>query len=108
MFRRKVTTILPHHQIKAQKSFSESAKSGKSALQCCSVAVQNPIGKKSKKNLIFIYIYKYKTIFGVLDSPKTNCNTATLQRSKKIFEKVEKKSINACISQKKVVTLYRN
>jgi hypothetical protein len=71
------------------------------------VAVKNSMGKKVK-NEPYIYIYiNIKVFLGVNRPSQNNCNTATLQRSKKsIF--FEKKSTNTCISQKKVVTLYRN
>ena len=44
----------------------------------------------------------------VLDSPKNNCNNCNCNAFVKKSPNFEKKSINTCISQKKVVTLYRN
>jgi len=77
MFRRKVTTILPHHQIKAQKKSESSTK----CVTVTVVTVQNTIGEKVKRNLIFIYI-NIKLFFEFWMVPKTTVTTVTVTLEK--------------------------
>ena len=57
----------------------------KHALQRYSATVQNPTGGKVKTEH-YIYIYKYKSIFGVILTTKSNCSTVA---DKKNFNVVE-------------------